>query len=203
MNDPVVAAIVCVDSQFGIGLKGKLPWRNQIDMDFFRTMTRDSACIMGRATYDGIDHYRKDKSGPLLKNRSSIVVSTTLKGGQMYAYIGDNSHVFRIAGDTFVVDSIESAYAFARDYLVKNDNEKLLSRFDESVDTYKNIFFIGGAAIYKQCAPYINKIYLNVITDEYHCDTFFPKEILQGFEITEQRRLARNLIGYEYDKKNK
>ena len=48
-----------------------------------------------------------------------------------------------------------------------------------SKENKKEIFVIGGAQIYAQLLPYIQRIYLTVIHDQFEGDTFFP-ELVDG-----------------------
>ena len=62
----------------------------------------------------------------------------------------------------------------------------------EIIKNDKNVFFIGGASIYKAFMPYAQKIFLTEIDDECaDADTFFPdfdkslykKEILNSIQV--------------------
>lgn len=54
------------------------------------------------------------------------------------------------------VHSLDEALAVAR------ENEK------------EEIFIIGGASIYKQFLPQVNRLYLTLVSGEHEADTFFP-----------------------------
>lgn len=60
-------AILAVDDNMGIGKDGKLPWKCQEDMDFFRLITLGQCVIMGSKTY---------KDCGCLPYRFNIIVST-------------------------------------------------------------------------------------------------------------------------------
>ena len=54
--------VVGVNNFNGIGYKGKLPWKNSIDMSFFRTLTlntsdslKSNVVIMGRNTFESLN----------------------------------------------------------------------------------------------------------------------------------------------------
>lgn len=65
--------ILAVDSNYGMGYKGGLPWpKNKKDMEFFRKKTTGHIVIMGRKTWDSIP----EKFRPL-PNRLNIVISRT------------------------------------------------------------------------------------------------------------------------------
>lgn len=50
--------------------------------------------------------------------------------------------------------------------------EEALEYIEKS--TEEEIFFIGGASIYRQSIKYADKLYLTVIDKEFEADTFFP-----------------------------
>ena len=66
-------------------------------------------------------------------------------------------------------------------------------RFASSVDYVSEVlsnenpkvFFIGGSDVYKQVIGKVGKIYATIIEKEYECDTFFPSDTLQYYEISE------------------
>lgn len=182
MEQPITALIVATDKSYGIGKNKSIPWKNKTDMDFFRDTTQNSICIMGRTTYESIKAYAPKRVGALLKNRISIVVSSTLKNNtpflNMIILKGGidlvNYNARYLDDGTFVVDCIDDAYVLASIL-----RQELLD--DEGNYNLRNIFFIGGASIYRDAVPYINKIYLNMLHEDYDCDTFFPKEILGDF----------------------
>ena len=69
----MIAAIVAVDENWGIGKEGKLLFHIPEDLKFFMKMTRESAVIMGRKTWDSL---------PVkpLRDRLNIVVTSGEKG---------------------------------------------------------------------------------------------------------------------------
>ena len=146
-----VAIIACVDKTGGISKGDFIPWSNPKDISFFKETTQRSIVIMGKNTYNELNVLRQYKN-PLLNNRISIVVSSTLWPDEV-----NNAHV---------VKNIHEAYNLAI----------VLAQSETS-----NIFFIGGVEIFRQSVQYINKIYLNQIDLNYDCDKFFPGEILKEF----------------------
>lgn len=150
----IVGVIAATDEAGGLGKQGRIPWRNSTDLKMFKTTTQNSVVIMGRTTYEEIDAYSKNRFDPLLPNRISIVVSSTLAHDDIH-----NAHVS---------PTVHDAYNLAV-YLAT-----------EKMKGY-NIFFIGGKRIFQESTPYINKIYLNTIQGRFDCDVTFPFEIIQGF----------------------
>ena len=69
--------IVCVDSEFGIGKNGSLPWNDKEEMKIFKCKTignGNNCVIMGRKTYESIP----SQFFPLVQRRN-IVLSSSIK----------------------------------------------------------------------------------------------------------------------------
>lgn len=56
----------------------------------------------------------------------------------------------------FVVHSIDEAFQMAKE----KENEE--------------VFVIGGASIYRQCLPLVERLYLTLVEGKHEADTFFP-----------------------------
>lgn len=79
------------------------------------------------------------------------------------------------------------------------DDAKIMYSIEEAVEYAKNsgedeVFFIGGASIYKQSLKYADKLYLTLIEKTFPADTFFPeynefKNIVSESEIQEYEGL--------------
>ena len=65
-----IILIAAVDQNLAIGKNGGIPWDIKEDLKFFREKTKNSAIIMGRATFDSI--------GRPLPNRQNIVISSSM-----------------------------------------------------------------------------------------------------------------------------
>lgn len=68
----MIAAIVCVDNNFGIGYNNKLLFHISEDMKFFKEKTINNSVIMGRKTYESI--------GKLLPKRENIIITSSVIG---------------------------------------------------------------------------------------------------------------------------
>jgi dihydrofolate reductase len=56
----------------------------------------------------------------------------------------------------------------------------IVRSIEEALDMAKRceaeeIFIIGGASIYKQFIPFVDRLYLTLVEGEYEADTFFPE----------------------------
>ena len=50
----------------------------------------------------------------------------------------------------------------------------------------EEIFVIGGASIYKQCLPLVERLYLTLVEGTHEADTFFPDYSKFGVVVSEQ-----------------
>lgn len=81
--------------------------------------------------------------------------------------------------DTHVVNSINELFELLKE--IKGDKE---------------VFICGGASIYEQFLPYIDKLYITHIFHEFEADTFFPK-VDDSWEI-ENVNAGRENIDHEF-----
>lgn len=95
--------------------------------------------------------------GRPLPNRANIVVSRTPD---------------KVEGNVFAVATLDQAIAHAT-----------LVALDDGRD---EIFIIGGAQLYADSLPLLDRIYLTVIDQDYEADTFFPA--FEGPSWTETAR---------------
>ena len=80
-----------------------------------------------------------------------------------------NSHYE--AGGVIIVDSIDRALQKAKDH----DSEE--------------IFIIGGADIYRQALPYVDKLYLTLVKGRYGADVFFPDYSMFTREVSREEHV--------------
>lgn len=121
-----------------LGKDNKLLWHLPEDLKYFKQTTLGHAVIMGRKTYESI--------GKPLPSRTNVVVTRT--------------PTYKAEGCK-VVDSLESALAYARALTNPGSNE---------------IFIIGGAEIYAQALPITDRLYLTLIDSPGEgADVFFPE----------------------------
>ncbi len=71
--------IVAVDRNWGIGKDGKLLYSLPEDMRFFRETTSGKVVVMGRGTLESMP------GGRPLKNRTNVVLSTSVQGEGFFA----------------------------------------------------------------------------------------------------------------------
>lgn len=66
----MIAIIVAIDKNRGIGNKGTMPWKIKGELERFKSLTTGNVVVMGRRTFEAI--------GKPLKNRMNVIVSSTL-----------------------------------------------------------------------------------------------------------------------------
>ncbi len=125
-------AIVAVTDDWGIGADGTQSIVLKTDREFFRTMTKGAAIIVGRRTLEDFP------GGKPLKDRVNIVVTR---------------RDMEIEG-ALVVHTTEEA-------------TELAAKYDRCL-------VVGGASIYMQFFPELERIYVTKIYASAHSTAFFP-----------------------------
>ena len=155
---------------FGIGYKGKLPWKkNRADMDHFKKITTDATpgkinvIIMGRNTWEF------DLGKRFLPARWNVILTQT----------DFSSEISSTAKYNFV-KSVDALF-------------ELLKAHASEID---KIFVIGGAQIYKQLFKYCTKLYLTKFSTQHECDTFItiPSDFIQTENLYKDRDLTIDLL---------
>lgn len=72
-----IAIIVAVDKLGGFSKNNEIPWHYPEDLQWFKQITTNHICVMGKNTYLDINNRTKN-SNTILPNRSSYVLSTSL-----------------------------------------------------------------------------------------------------------------------------
>lgn len=124
-------AIVAVDKNWGIGLKGKLLVSIPADMKFFRSTTLGKVVVMGRKTLESFPN------GAPLKDRVNIVLTKNTsfqKNGVIVVHSIDelkdklkkynSDDVYVIGGETIykqLIDECDTAYVTKIDYAYEAD----------------------------------------------------------------------------------
>ena len=141
---------VAFSKNYGIGFKNNLPWSHlKEDMRLFSKRTTgcgNNAIVMGKNTWISIPENRRP-----LKNRTNIVISSSLSLPSSSPSLCGNPHIF---------SSINDAVSFC---------ECQPSKYDE-------LWVIGGSRIYDEFlnnyCDKINRVYITYVCGDYECDTF-------------------------------
>lgn len=151
----MIAHIVAAAENGTIGKDGDLPWSIPEDMKWFRERTRGTALIMGRKTFEAVEH-------PLPK-RLNVVVT------RQKDYTPDKMKADPTA-PVIVTDTIEKAIEICRAQVAQWKNE---------------IFIIGGGEIYHQSVKDVDTIYLTRIHRNVEGDATYPDPDPSVFKLTE------------------
>lgn len=152
--------IFAMDSQFGIGRQGELPWaHNAADMAFFRDVTtrkrlgeypvKRNVVIMGRRTWESLPPQYQP-----LPFRTNVVVTQ------------------------------DSTYTTINSVDVRHDLDGAITQYLNDEDC-GDVFVIGGGQIYNQCLtdPRLGEVFITEISGEYNCDTFIDRELLKPYKF--------------------
>lgn len=153
---PMIAHIVAAAKNGVIGRNGELPWNIPEDMKWFRERTKGRALIMGRKTFESVEH-------PLPK-RLNVVV-TRQKDYKPAVTKQDPT------APVIVTDTIENAIEICKKQVDQWMNE---------------IFIIGGGEIYHQSVKFVDTIYLTRIHRDVEGDATYPDPDPNLFKLTEK-----------------
>jgi dihydrofolate reductase/thymidylate synthase len=168
------AIIVAVDTRFGIGKNGGLPWRLPGELKHFARITRtvndphkQNAVIMGRKTWESLP----SKFSPL-PGRINIVLTRDQK--------------YSLPRGVYRAASLETAtHALAREPL---------SHLVESV------FVVGGAQVFREAlrTDACREIFLTKIFEDFGCDTFMPDDLSCYQLISQSAPMVEDGVSYVF-----
>lgn len=145
----MIAAVVAIDNNYGIGYKNELLIQIPEDMKNFKTMTSGNTVIMGRKTFESIG------SNPL-PNRNNIVITSTANESVLY---NESYGCF--------VTNMTGAINYLKRYNEKEETNEGLY--------FGDIYVIGGSQIYNALLPYCDYVYATKILKSFDCvDSYFP-----------------------------
>jgi dihydrofolate reductase len=148
----LINLIVAFDKNRIIGKNNKIPWYIPEDLAFFKEITNNSVCIMGRNTWESLP----DKFRPL-PNRKNLIIS------QKYKNYPDD-----------FIKTISNLDKF-EDVWVAGDAKSALN-LAGTCWAGKDIFVIGGYQVYKYFLEnsLVSKMYITEINDSCEGDVYFP-----------------------------
>ena len=173
-----LTVVVGVDQSGGFGKAGKIPWYFPEDLKRFKEITKGGICIMGRKTYEDMLEMVKSRQ------KKKKVLKQVL------------------AGRDCIVLTRQEGYE-AEGATVANSLFNALASIEE--DDEREVFVIGGEKIYIESLPWVTKIYMTLVQDNYDCDRFFPiYYVNQKFKIetgTEGKDEKLQFVEYKRIKK--
>lgn len=91
-----------------------------------------------------------------------------------------------------------------KSFKVEDNRVTVVNSIEDLLDLLKKneeYFVIGGAEVYKQLLPYVEKIYLTSIAKEFNADAFFPDIDYKAWSVvekTEYQKNGKNLLPYRF-----
>ena len=86
---------------------------------------------------------------------------------------------------------------------IYNENVEILddiSKLDKYINSNEENFVIGGATIYKLLMPYVNKLYITKINQDFEGDVYFPEiKEAEWKEISKEKGLKNDENPYDYE----
>ncbi len=86
---------------------------------------------------------------------------------------------------------------------IDNENVEILddiSKLDKYINSNEENFVIGGATIYKLLMPYVNKLYITKINQDFEGDVYFPEiKEAEWKEISKEKGLKNDENPYDYE----
>lgn len=86
---------------------------------------------------------------------------------------------------------------------IDNENVEILEDIkllDDYIKSEEEHFVIGGATIYKLLLPYVNKMYITHIKQEFEGDVYFPKIDTEHWNIIDREQGIKNEENpYDYE----
>jgi dihydrofolate reductase len=154
-----VSLIVAAAANDVIGRAGDLPWHLPADLRRFRSLTDGHVVLAGRVTHDSI----VTRLGCPLPGRITVVITRA----------GPADAGRPAGGGVRYVMSLAAALAAAAEATRQAGRQQF--------------FVIGGASVYQQALPFVDRLYLTRIHQPVPGDRAMPAGWLSGFELVSQQ----------------
>jgi dihydrofolate reductase len=152
-----IVCVVAIGKNRELGNQDKLLWHIPDDLKRFRRLTSGHPIILGRKTFESIVQYL----GKPLPGRTNIVITRDPNY--------DKGMAERSITGVLIARSLDEAIELAKEQ-----------------PSSEEIHLGGGAQIYEQALPKIDKLYLTLIDAEAEADTFFPEYEGQFKKVAEE-----------------
>lgn len=153
-----VGLIAAVEANWGIGLKGGMPWHNPAELRHFRAATMGRVLIMGSRTVDSLINLQGDFEDKVYSPEEQIVLK-----GRKIIVVTSKAHVRDyVRLGLYVERSLEEAIAKAHEL---------------NTDPTACVYVAGGGQLYKEALEkdLIDIMLISFIVDGHSCDTVFPE----------------------------
>jgi dihydrofolate reductase len=163
----ILSIMAAMSLNRAIGNKGLLPWGHlPADWAYLHRITKGKRMVMGRKSYDTPDRVWSEVGNIVITRQADFPLE---KGFER-------------------AESLENALKILRNEIPIQSGLR-----GEGLD---EVFIIGGAEIFKQAMPIVDKIYLTLIHATFEGDAFFPFIEPAFFRLIERQ-------DFNADKENK
>jgi dihydrofolate reductase len=182
-----VIALFAADNEWGIGRDGRLPWRLQGDLAYFKERTLGGVVIMGRRTFESIaadsEPTVKGADGPdggpaasgtgraaprPLPGRTNVVLTRAAD------YAAEGVTVVHSADE--LLDSLRGGARQGGSSVPAREGAPGAKERGELCGGDRGVYVCGGADIYRLLMPYTDACLVTRIDASFGADTFFPLE---------------------------
>lgn len=160
----MIAHIVAAAKNGVIGAEGDLPWSIPEDMKWFRDRTRGTALLMGRKTFEAVEH-------PLPKRLNVVVTRQKDYLEKLKSTPEGQAKLNHPTAPVVIVSTIAEGLEHCKQAAKDWNNE---------------VFIIGGGEIYHQTVPLVDTIYLTRIHQDFAGDATYPAPDPSIFKLSEQ-----------------
>jgi dihydrofolate reductase len=149
-----------------IGFRNNIPWHLKEDLHFFKEKTTKNIVVMGKNTFDSLYDIP-------LPDRINVVISKRMYNEEPDLFcsvhrVGKIKYTVNTGHLYYIVDTLEHALPFLKTISASNDNA--------------DIYFMGGASIYKESTEYCDEVYETVLDVKCLGDTSFClRDTPQGY----------------------
>jgi dihydrofolate reductase len=147
-----IESIFAIDCNYGIAKNNNIPWKNKIDMNFFKSKTTNNIVIMGSKTLLSLP-----KEEPL-KNRLNIIVTRN---------INKFINKYKEYNNILFFDEI-----MCKSFLENPE------KYIETKIKFDYIYIIGGIQILNLFVNYCNTMWITKYKKDYKCDLFLNEDII-------------------------
>ena len=171
-----LTSIIAVNHQRALGYKNRLPWRLKSDLRFFRRETLGHVVIMGRKTWQSTLGSLPERDNLILSRDTDFVadVPACSAARSKAGFVADVAASFT-AKDS---DTPFARPSLARPPFVSKHCDSIAAALAlASQQQGKDVFVIGGASIYAQFAPLVDRYLITLVDMEVHdADAFLAEE---------------------------
>jgi dihydrofolate reductase len=179
---PVITSLIVAASENEvIGADGALPWHLPEDLRRFRALTTGHVVVLGRVTHESI----VKRLGKPLPGRTSVVVSSSGPAGPG-------------AGETAALNGAEVAWAGSVAAAMATARVAEAASAERAAEAGGEIFVLGGASVYEQTLPEIDRVYLTRVHRGVAGDTSMPPGWLAGFELVSREHRPDTDGGFSF-----